>query len=156
MRSSASIRLFCAALLPSITPSIVMIPARYISPSTSMIPDPQMPVTPVFSTAASNPSSSDQRSTPITRNFGSSVSLSMRIRSIAPGAARCPDEICAPSKAGPVGDDAANKRSLLPTTISALVPTSTIKVISSAFCGASASTTAAASAPTWPAIQGRI
>ncbi len=31
----------------------------------------------------------------------------MRTRSIAPGAARWPQEICAPSKAGPVGEDAA-------------------------------------------------
>ena len=31
------------------------------------------------------------------------MTLSIRTRSIAPGAARCPPEICAPSNAGPVG-----------------------------------------------------
>jgi hypothetical protein len=34
---------------------------------------------------------------------GSRVAGSMRTRSMAPGAARWPEEICAPSKAGPVG-----------------------------------------------------
>ena len=46
----------------------------------------------------------------------------MRTRSIAPGAARCPQEICAPSNAGPVGLEAASRRSRLPSTISAFVP----------------------------------
>ena len=44
---------------------------------------------------------------------------------MAPGAARWPQEICAPSKAGPVGEEQASSRSRLPSTISALVPTST-------------------------------
>ena len=35
----------------------------------------------------------------------------MRTRSIAPGAARWPQEICAPSKAGPVGEEQARRRS---------------------------------------------
>ena len=55
----------------------------------------------------------------------------MRTRSIAPGAARWPQLICAPSKAGPVGLEQASSRSRLPSTISALVPTSTSSVISS-------------------------
>ena len=112
--------------LPAMVPSASRMPARYISASASMIPEPQIPVTPVAAVASANPSSSDQRSQPMTLTLTSSVSRSMRTRSIAPGAARWPASICAPSKAGPVGDDAASSRSLLPSTISALVPTSTI------------------------------
>ncbi len=119
-----------------------------------MIPDPQMPVIPVRRTARENVGWSDQNSEPTTRIRGSSVSRSIRTRSIAPGAARCPLEIWAPSKAGPVGDEAASNRSALPSTISALVPTSTSSVSASPWCGPSASTIAAASAPTCPAMQG--
>ena len=81
-----------------------------------MIPEPQMPVTPVPAAAscAAKSGASDQASTPMTRKRGSSVSWSMRTRSMAPGAARWPALIWAPSKAGPVGDDAASSRSLLP------------------------------------------
>jgi hypothetical protein len=107
-------------------------------------------------TAASKPGSSDHRSEPMTRKRGSSVMGSMRMRSIAPGAARWPQEICAPSKAGPVGDEQASSRFFEPRTISALVPTSTASMISSDSCGASESTMPAASAPTWPAMQGNI
>ena len=78
----------------------------------------------------------------------------MRTRSIAPGAARWPQLICAPSNAGPVGDDAASRRCRLPSTISALVPMSTTSVISSDRCGVSERITPAVSAPTWPAMQG--
>jgi hypothetical protein len=35
-----------------ITPSTLMMPARYISATTSMMPEPQMPVTPIFATEA--------------------------------------------------------------------------------------------------------
>jgi hypothetical protein len=73
---------------------------------------------------------------------------------MAPGAARWPDEICAPSNAGPVGEEQASSRSRLPRMISALVPTSTISISASERCGDSDSTTPAASAPTWPAMQG--
>ena len=38
----------------------------------------------------------------------------MRTRSMAPGAARWPQEISAPSKAGPVGEEAATTCSVLP------------------------------------------
>ena len=119
-----------------------------------MMPEPQMPVTPVGDVAAANPSSSDHRSQPITLNRGSSVATSMRTRSMAPGAARWPQLICAPSKAGPVGLEQASRRLWLPSTISALVPTSTSSVTSSDRSGRSASTTPAVSAPTWPAMQG--
>ena len=144
-----------AARSPSITPSSVTIPARNISAMTSMIPDPQMPVIPVSVTPVAKAGSSDQASTPMTRKRGSSVSRSMRTRSMAPGAARWPPEIWAPSKAGPVGLEAARSRRLSPRTISAFVPTSTTSVIRSAWCGCSARITPAVSAPTWPAMQGR-
>ena len=49
----------------------------------------------------------------MTRKRGSSVSRSIRTRSIAPGAARWPPLIWAPSKAGPVGLEAASSRSLV-------------------------------------------
>jgi hypothetical protein len=74
------------------------------------MPLPQMPVTPVASAASRKPSSSDHASTPMTRNRGSKVALSMRTRSIAPGAARWPPLIWAPSKAGPVGEEAASRK----------------------------------------------
>ena len=100
-----------------------------------MMPEPQMPVTPVLPVASAKPGSSDHSSQPITLKRGSSVSRSIRTRSIAPGAARWPLPICAPSKAGPVGDEQASSLSLLPSTISALVPTSTRSVISSLSSG---------------------
>ena len=114
-----------------------------------------MPVTPVAATASPKPGSLDQSSQPITLKRGSRVWRSMRTRSMAPGAARWPPLIWAPSKAGPVGLDAASSRSRLPSRISALVPTSTMRLTSGRLCGASASSTPAASAPTWPAMQGR-
>ena len=43
-----------------------MMPARYISAITSMMPEPQMPVTPVAPVASAKPGSSDHRSQPIT------------------------------------------------------------------------------------------
>ncbi len=121
---------------------------------TSMMPEPHTPVTPVRAVAASKPGSSDHRSLPITLTRGSSVAGSMRTRSMAPGAARWPQLICAPSKAGPVGLEQASSRSRLPSTISALVPTSTSSVIASPRSGRSARIMPAASAPTWPAMQG--
>ena len=136
------------------TPSSVTTPARNSSATTSMIPEPQIPVMPVSAIAAAKSGSSDQASTPMTRKRGSSVSRSIRTRSIAPGAARWPPLIWAPSKAGPVGLDAASSRRLSPSTISAFVPTSTTSVIRSASCGSSARMTPAVSAPTWPAMHG--
>ena len=91
------------------TPSWLMMPARYISAMTSMIPEPHTPVTPVAAVASAKPGSSDQRSQPMTLKRGSSVSRSMRTRSMAPGAARWPQLICAPSKAGPVGTRAGDQ-----------------------------------------------
>ena len=112
-------------------PSAVNSPARNISPMTSMMPDPQMPVTPLRAATFANLSSSDQALDPMTLKRGSRVSGSMRTRSMAPGAARWPLLICAPSKAGPVGLEQAISLCRLPSTISALVPTSTISAISS-------------------------
>ena len=136
-------------------PSGVMTPARNSSAITSTMPEPQIPLTPSSAAAAANPGSSDHSSEPMIRKRGSSVSRSIRTRSMAPGAARCPDEIWAPSKAGPVGDEAASSRSRLPSTISAFVPTSTTSRTSpSARCGVSARITPAVSAPTCPAMHG--
>ena len=109
-------------------PSAVSRPAKYISAMASTMPLPQMPVTPVPAVAAAKPGASDQSGQPITLKRGRPVARSMRTRSMAPGAARCPPLIWAPSKAGPVGLDAANSRWRSPKTNSALVPTSTIKV----------------------------
>ena len=46
----------------------------------------------------------------MTRKRGSLLTGSISTRSMAPGAARWPEEICAPSKAGPVGDEQASTR----------------------------------------------
>ena len=121
-----------------------------------MIPEPQIPVTPEFLIDSSNPFSSDHKEDPITRKRGSFVTGSISIRSIAPGAARCPELICAPSKAGPVGEEQARTLDLLPNRISAFVPTSTTRTRSLDLFGSSDKATAAASAPTWPAMQGKI
>ena len=57
------------------TPSAVMTPARNSSATTSMMPEPQMPVTPGAGglERVGEPGSSDQASTPMTRKRGSSV-----------------------------------------------------------------------------------
>ena len=62
VRPSATMRGERAASEPSTTPSSVMTPARNSSATTSMIPEPQMPVMPVSATPASNAGSSDQAS----------------------------------------------------------------------------------------------
>ena len=77
---------------------------------TSTMPEPQIPVTPVSAIASANAGLVRPGSTPMTRNRGSSVARSIRTRSIAPGAARWPPLIWAPSKAGPVGLEAASRR----------------------------------------------
>ena len=56
---------------------------------------------------------------------------------------------------GPGGRGRRQQPLPLPSTISALVPTSTSSTVSAARWGASESTMPAASAPTWPAMQGR-
>ena len=76
-----------------------------------MIPEPQMPVIPIFLMLSSNSISSDQYSEPMTLNLGSKFSGLILTLSMAPGAARCPELICAPSKAGPVGLEAASNLS---------------------------------------------
>ena len=131
-----------------------MSPASHSSATTSMIPEPQMPVTPVEATASAKPSSSDQASTPMTRNLGSPEAGSILTRSMAPAVARWPALIWAPSNAGPVGLEAASTRPPPASTISALVPTSTTRLTSSASCGRVDRMTAAVSAPTWPAMHG--
>ena len=77
-----------AASAPSMVPSAVMTPARNSSAIASMMPEPQMPVTPTRATPSAKPTSSDQASTSITLIRGSRVSGSMRTLSMAPGAAR--------------------------------------------------------------------
>jgi hypothetical protein len=62
-----------------------------ISATASMMPEPQMPVTPVSFVASAKPGSVDQRSEPMTLKRGSFVSGSISTRSMAPGAARWPD-----------------------------------------------------------------
>ena len=62
-----------AVSAPSITPSCEMMPERNISAIASMMPDPQMPVTPSAPVASAKPGSSDQKSEPITLKRGSSV-----------------------------------------------------------------------------------
>ena len=108
VRPSGTMRAVRSASDPSMIPSGVITPARNSSAITSTMPEPQIPLTPSSAAASANPGSSDHSSEPMIRKRGSSVSRSIRTRSMAPGAARCPDEICAPSKAGPVGDEAAS------------------------------------------------
>ena len=119
------------------------------------MPEPQIPVILRSRVDSLKPASLDQSSDPITLNLGSRVSRSIRTRSIAPAVARCPALISPPSNAGPVGLEQTRSRSLLPRTISAFVPTSTIKLIASSVSGLSARMTPAVSAPTWPAIHGK-
>ena len=113
-----------------ITPWRSMTPARNISAITSMMPEPHRPDTssPARSSSSENPGSSDHMSQPMTLNRGAQVSRSIRTRSTAPAVARWPQLIWAPSKAGPVGLEAANTRCPSPSTISALVPTSTTSI----------------------------
>ena len=113
-----------------------------------------MPVMPLDLIESSKPISSDQKSEPITLKRGSFVVGSISTCSMAPGAALWPLDICAPSNAGPVGDEHAKTLFLLPSRISAFVPTSTISTRSSDVFGLSDKATAAASAPTCPAIHG--
>ena len=63
--------------------------------------------------------------------MGSKVTGSMEKSSIAPFADRIPNLIPPPSKAGPAEQAAHASQSLLPITISALVPMSMKRVISS-------------------------
>ena len=65
---------------------------------------------PVTRASAGKAGSSDQASAPMMRKRGSLVTGSISTRSMAPGAARWPEEICAPSKAGPVGEEQARTR----------------------------------------------
>ena len=122
---------------------------------TSTMPEPQMPVTPSRRTTLSKPGSSDQRGDPMTRNRGSSVSRSIRTRSIAPGAARWPPLICAPSNAGPVGLEAASSRSLVAEHDLGVRADVDGQAHDLRRWGCSARITPAVSAPTCPAMHGR-
>ena len=62
MRPSGTMRELRAASVPSTTPSWVMMPARNISASASMMPEPQTPVTPSRRVASAKPGSSDHLS----------------------------------------------------------------------------------------------
>ena len=79
-----------------------------------------------------SPGSSDQASQPIDLDAGLER-LAGRCEPARSRPARRAgrSEICAPSNAGPVGLDAASRRSRLPSTISAFVPTSTMRLTSS-------------------------
>ena len=138
------------------TPSAVMTPARNSSATTSMIPEPQMPVTPVSAVASAKPGSSDQASTPMTRKRGSSVvavdadaldgarrgalaAADLGALERRPGRARRGEQPVAVAEhdlgvRADVDDERHRAR---------------------AWCGSSARITPAVSAPTWPAMQGR-
>ena len=75
----------CAA--EPINPLASSSPAKRISATASIIPDPQIPVTPTPDTFSKKSFSLDHCSQPITLKLGSLVIGSMRTRSIAPGAA---------------------------------------------------------------------
>ncbi|CAB4813141.1 unannotated protein [freshwater metagenome] len=77
-----------AASSPRTTPSVSMIPLRYISPMTSIIPEPQMPVIAVSPSDSAKPGSSLHKDEPMTFKRGSRVSRLMRTCSIAPAVAR--------------------------------------------------------------------
>jgi hypothetical protein len=72
------------------TPSASHTPERYISAIASMIPDPQIPETPVLAIDSSKPGSSLHSDEPITLNRGAKEPCSILTRSIAPAVARWP------------------------------------------------------------------
>jgi hypothetical protein len=133
-------------------PLFSTIPAANISATASMMPVPQMPAARMgdckLQTANWTLCSFAHTSHPITLNRTSSVAGSIRTRSMAPGAARIPWVICAPSSAGPVGLDAQRSLRRLPSSSSLFVPASMINTTSSCRCGASARITPTLSAPT--------
>ena len=70
-----------------------MMPDKYISATASMIPDPQIPVIPIFFVLSAKSSSSDHKSEPMTLKRASKVDGLILTLSIAPGAAHCPELI---------------------------------------------------------------
>jgi len=78
----------------------------------------------------------------------------MRTASMAPSAARIPQDSCAPSKAGPAAVEQATRRSREPSAISPFVPMSMARAGSVWVCRAVARITAVVSAPTQPAMFG--
>ena len=128
-------------------------PARKSSASALTIPEPHTPVT--AGATVANPGSSLHRSAPMTRTDGTSVVRSIRTRSIAPAVARWPQLICAPSKAGPVGLDAANTGvAVAEHDLGVRADVDEQLGRPTQRYGPSLSIAAAVSAPTWPAMHG--
>src|SRR5450830_1166225 len=94
-------------------PDLSTSPVTNSSPRRSMRPLPQIP------TAAASS---------IVRNVGSSVSSAMKTSSMAPPEARMPWPAPPPSKAGPAEQAHESNQSLVPSTISPLVPMSMNRV----------------------------
>jgi hypothetical protein len=133
-----------------------MMPARYISAIASMMPEPQMPVTPCPRPPRAKPGSSDQASAPITLKRGSSVARvdahaldRARRGALAAGDLRALEGRAGRRRAGEqarpvaehdlgVGADVDEQRA----SLAAVRP--------------SASTRRRQSAPTWPAMQGSV
>ena len=97
-------------------PRLSITPISNITATMLMRPEPQMPL---------------GRTLPMVTIMGSSVPGSSEKSSIAPLAARMPNFRPPPSNAGPAEQAAQASQSLLPMTISALVPTSRNRVSSS-------------------------
>ena len=150
---SAINRALPAAVVPSITPSGEITPARYISAIASIMPDPQIPTTLNLSTVFEprlvrpeiRPNNAESN---IQRDPVDAYAFDCTWRGTHAAADLCAFEC------RPVGLEHANNPCLLPITISAFVPMSTMSEISSRRCGSSARITAAVSAPTCPAMQG--
>ena len=155
MRPVATMRSLRAARPPSITPSSLMMPARNISPIASMMPEPQMPVTPTSAAVAREfrlvgpVVAADHLDLRLERDGIDPDALDRaRRRALAAGNLRALE-----GRAGR-GGRRRPAASLLPSTISALVPTSTSSVISSPRCGPSDSVAPAAVGADMPGNAG--
>ena len=89
------------------------------------------------------------------RNVGSQVASSMKTSSMAPGEARMPSRTPPPSKAGPAEQAHESSQSLLPSTISPLVPMSMNSVSFSVAYMPDEMTPAVMSPPTYAPTDGR-
>ena len=156
VRPSATTRGVRAASAPSMVPSASSTPARNSSATTSMIPEPHTPVMPAGGRCSANPGSSDQRSTPIT----------------GCGARACRGR-CAPARWRPASPAARTRSARLRTRgRSGSTRRAATAAVAEHDLGVRAdvdeehaprrrgavpraSTAAAVSAPTWPAMQGR-
>jgi hypothetical protein len=105
-------------------------PAIRISATASMMPEPQMPVTPVSFVASAKPGSVDQRSEPMTLKRGSFVArVDLDPFDGAGGGALAGTDLRA-LEGGTGGGGAGEHALVSPRRISALVPTSTTSVSS--------------------------